>query len=161
MTRSRCLIAGVVIAALAGGYAWGQTGIGSRTLTGNEVVTAAIGGPGGSSIFVPMAQLRGGVGPTTTASTSGTLSTLTNTTGVLVSTAAAGGAMTVNLPANPYDGQTFTWTNGAAGAFTTGNVVATTDGSTIVGSTATGALALGASIQFVYVLSTNSWYKVR
>jgi hypothetical protein len=30
-----------------------------------------------------------------------------------------------------------------------------------VGSTAAGTLAAGSSIQLVYVLSTNSWYRAR
>ena len=158
MTRSKCLIAGVVIAALAGGYAWGQALVG-RNLSGNEVIVAAQGGPGGSSIFIPTAQLRGGSNPFMTASTTGTLSTVTNTTGLLISTAAST-SLTVNLPATPYDGQAFVWVNGSAGAFTAGTV-ATTDGSTIQGSTAAGTLAAGASVQYVYVLSTNTWYKAR
>ena len=160
MIRPMYFGAGAVIPALAlGCYAFAQP-IVPRTLSGNEVVNGSLG-PGGSSIVIAMPQLRGAATPTTTATTSGTLSTLTNATSLLISTTAAGGAMTVNLPASPFDGQSFTWSNGSAGAFTTGNVVATTDGSTIVGSTATGALALGASIQFVYVVATNSWYKVR
>jgi hypothetical protein len=152
---------GAVIPALALGCLALAQPLANRNLSGNEVIVAAQGGPGGPSIFVPTSQLRGGSNPTTTATTSGTLSTITNTTGLLISTAAAGGAMIVNLPANPYDGQAFVWVNGAAGAFTTGNTVATTDGSTIVGSNATGALAAGASVQYVYVLATNSWYKAR
>ena len=160
MTKLKLFLSGAVVAALAGTVLWAQP-LANRNLSGNEVIVAAQGGPGGPSIFVPTAQLRGGSNPTTTATTSGTLSTLTNTTGLLISTAAAGGTMIVNLPANPYDGQAFVWVNGAAGAFTTGNTVVTTDGSTIVGSNATGALAAGSSIQLVYVLATNSWYKAR
>ena len=160
MTRSRCLIAGVVIAALAGGYALAQTGLGSRSLTGNEVVQVAIGGPGGTSIFVPTAQIRGGANPSLTSQTTGTLSpVLANTQGILISTVAST-SLNVQLPAQPYDGQAFVWVNGAAGAFTAGTV-ATTDGSTVVGSTAAGTLAAGSSIQLVYVLSTNSWYRAR
>ena len=160
MTKSRCLIAGVVIAALAGGYALAQTGLGSRTLTGNEVVQVSIGGPGGTSIFVPVSQLRGSATPVLTSQTTGTLTpVVTNAQGLLISTAAST-SLNVQLPLQPYDGQAFVWTNGSAGAFSAGTV-ATNDGSTIVGTTAAGTLAVGASIQFVYVLSTNTWYKVR
>ena len=158
MTK-RALLAGAVIAALAGTVLWAQP-LANRNLSGNEVIVAAQGGPGGPSIFIPTSQLRGGSNPVTTASTTGTLSpALTNTTGLLVSTAAST-SLNVQLPPTPWDGQAFVWVNGSAGAFTAGTV-ATTDGSTIVGSTAAGTLAAGSSIQYVYVLATNSWYKAR
>jgi hypothetical protein len=161
MTNLRkSLLAGAVIAAFASGWAFGQA-LTSRSLTGLETWAVAIGGPQGPSQFVTSAQFRNSQGVTTTAATTGTLSTLTSTTATLISTAAAGGAMVVNLPALPFDGEIFEWVNGAAGAFTTGNTVATTDGSTIQGSNATGALAAASSIEFRYVLSTNTWYKLR
>ena len=159
MTKLKLFLSGAVIAALAGTVLWAQP-LANRNLSGNEVIVAAQGGPGGPSIFIPSSQLRGGSNPVTTASTTGTLSpALTNTTGLLVSTAASA-SLTVQLPPTPWDGQAFVWVNGSAGAFTAGTV-ATTDGSTIVGSTAAGTLAAGSSIQYVYVLATNSWYKAR
>ena len=159
MTKLKLFLSGAVIAALAGTVLWAQP-LANRNLSGNEVIVAAQGGPGGPSIFIPSSQLRGGSNPVTTASTTGTLSpALANTTGLLVSTAAST-SLTVQLPPTPWDGQAFVWVNGSAGAFTAGTV-ATTDGSTIVGSTAAGTLAAGASIQYVYVLATNSWYKAR
>ena len=159
MTKLKLFLSGAVIAALAGTVLWAQP-LANRNLSGNEVIVAAQGGPGGPSIFVPTAQLRGGSNPATTALTTGTLSpALTNTTGLLVSTAAST-SLTVQLPPTPWDGQAFVWVNGSAGAFTAGTI-ATTDGSTIVGSTAAGTLAAGSSVQYVYVLATNSWYKAR
>ena len=159
MTKLKLFLSGAVIAALAGTVLWAQP-LANRNLSGNEVIVAAQGGPGGPSIFVPTSQLRGGSNPVTTASTTGTLSpALTNTTGLLVSTAAST-SLTVQLPPTPWDGQAFVWVNGSAGAFTAGTV-STTDGSTIVGSTAAGTLAAGSSVQYVYVLATNSWYKAR
>lgn len=160
MTKLRALLAGALVAlAFAGGIASAQL-ITSRSLTGSEVVSMATGGPGGPSIFVPSAQLRNSTGVATTALTTGTLSTLTNTFGSTLISTTASVSLTVNLPANPWDGEIFEWVNGTAGAFTAGTI-AVTDGSTIVGSTATGALAASASVEFRYVLSTNSWYKVR
>ena len=159
MTKLKLFLSGAVIAALAGTVLWAQP-LANRNLSGNEVIVAAQGGPGGPSIFIPSSQLRGGSNPVTTASTTGTLSpALTNTTGLLVSTAASA-SLTVQLPPTPWDGQAFVWVNGSAGAFTAGTI-ATSDGSTIVGSTAAGTLAAGSSIQYVYVLATNSWYKAR
>ena len=160
MTNRKAFAAGVVIAALGACAVWAQGGLGSRSLTGNEVVQVAIGGPGGTSIFVPVSQLRGSATPVLTSQTTGTLTpVVTNAQGLLISTAAST-SLNVQLPLQPYDGQAFVWTNGSAGAFSAGTV-ATNDGSTIVGTTAAGTLAVGASIQFVYILSTNTWYKVR
>ena len=157
MLKYKVLLALALVALAA--FAAAQT-LGSRSLTGNEVVQVAVGGPGGTSIFVPTAQLRGGSNPVTTAQTTGTLSpVLTNAVGLLVSTAAST-SVTVQLPPQPYDGQAFVWVTGSAGAFTAGTL-ATADGSTIQGSTAAGTLAAGASVQYVYVLSTNTWYKAR
>ena len=155
--RWRATLVGAVIAlAFAGGLAAQQ--LASRTLTGNEVVVAAIGGPGGPSQFVPIAEFRNAQGVTTTSATTGTV-TMPITSATLISTAASV-SVTVNLPATPYDGQIFEWVNGSAGAFTAGTV-AVTDGSTIQGSSAAGTLAAAASIEFRYVQSTNTWYKIR
>jgi hypothetical protein len=111
-------------------------------------------------MFITTAQSRNSQGVLNTAQTTGTLVTTTNTA-TLISTTAAAGTLVVDLPPLPFDGEIFEWANGTAGAFTTGNTVAVTDGSTIVGSNATGALAASASIEFRYILATNSWYKVR
>lgn len=153
----RLTIAGALVAlAFAGGVVAQQ--LASRTLTGNEVIVAALGGPGGSSQFVPVAQLRNAQGVATTALTTGTLVT-TTLTATLVSTAASV-SLTVDLPPLPYDGEVFEWVNGASGAFTAGTI-AQTDGSTIQGSTAASTLAAGGSIEFRYVLATNTWYRMR
>lgn len=160
MTNFRkALLAGVVIAAFAGGVAAQQ--LTSRTLTGSESWVISVGGPQGTSMYTTSAQFRNSQGVTTTATTSGTLSSLTTSTATLISTAAAGGSMVVDLPPTPFDGEIFEWANGTGSAFTTGNTIAVTDGSTIQGSNATGALAAAASIEFRYVLSTNTWYKLR
>ena len=162
MAKLRSLMAGAAIAALAfAAGAIAQQNLNNRSMSGNEAVVVAQGGPRGPSIFATTAQFRNSQGVTTTATTSGTLASLTTTTATLISTAAAGGTMVVDLPALPYDGEIFEWANGSGSAFTTGNTVATTDGSTIQGSNATGALAAAASIEFRYVLSTNTWYKLR
>jgi hypothetical protein len=158
MTNLRkSLLAGAVIAAFASGWALGQA-LTSRSLTGLETWQVGLGGPGGPSQFVTSAQFRNSQGVATTALTSGTLSTLTTTTASLISTAASV-SLTVNLPALPFDGEIFEWINGTGGAFTAGTVAAT-DGSTI-NVTAAGAVAANASVEWRYVLSTNTWYKMR
>ncbi len=159
MTKLRTLLVGAILALTFAIGALAQQ-LTSRNLTGSEVVVVELGGPGGGSQFATIAQLRNATGVVTTALTSGTLSTLTNTTASTLISTTASVSLTVNLPATPWDGEIFEWCNGTAGAFTAGTV-AVTDGSTIVGSTATGALAAAASVEYRYVQSTNSWYKVR
>jgi len=137
----------------------------SRTLSGSEVILAQVG-IGGTGLYIPTGQMRNAQGVVTTALTTGTLSTLTNlNAATLISTAACGGTLTVNLPANPWDGEIFEWSNGtAATAFTTGCVVAATDGATITGGAGANAvttLAAGSSAEWRYVQSTNTWYRVR
>jgi hypothetical protein len=154
----------VALGLLAGGYlAFAQVSqITSRTLSGSEVVVVANSGPGGASFFAPTGQLRNAQNTITSAATSGTVSSLTNTNvASFISTAACGGAMTVNLPATPWDGEIFEWVNGSGGAFTTGCVVATTDGSSIVNGAGVTTLGAGVSTEWRYSLGTNSWYRMR
>lgn len=162
MTKFRAPLAGALLAlAFLGVAALAQTSLSNRSMSGNEVVSMAQGGPGGPSIFVVASQLRNATGMTTTALTSGTL-VLTPTTGTLVSTAASA-SLAVTLPPFPYDGEIFEWANGSGGAFT-GATIAVSDGATIVngGTGATLAtLASGASVEYRYALSTTSWYKLR
>lgn len=164
MLRLRTLMTGAALAALAFTLGWevhAQQNLTNRTLSGLEAWSVGQGGPGGPSIYVTTAQLRNSTGTQPTTSTSGTL-VVPTTTATLISTSACGGTMTVDLPALPFDGEIFEWVNGTAStAFTTGCVVASTDGSTIVGSTAASTLAAGASLEFRYSLANNTWYKMR
>ncbi|MBA0089297.1 MAG: hypothetical protein HRJ53_30265 [Acidobacteria bacterium Pan2503] len=136
------------------------SGLASQSLTGNESWVVSVGGPQGTpGFYVTAAQFRNSTGVLTTAVTSGTITT-TTTIGALIFTAAAAG-VTVNLPPTPFDGQIFEVVNGtAASAFTGTNIVAVTDGSTIVGNSI-GTLAAGASKEWRYVLATNTWYAMR
>ena len=160
MTKLRTLLAGAALALAFTCGVLAQTALTSRSLTGQEVIVAEIGGPGGGSLFVTAAQMRNATVVVTTALTTGTLSTLTNLSASTLISTVASVSLTVNLPATPWDGEIFEWVNGTAGAFTAGTV-AVTDGSTIVGAATTGALAASASVEYRYVLATNSWYKVR
>lgn len=161
MTKFRALLAGAVIAALATGLALAQiSGLTSRTLGGLEAWSVGVGGPGGPSFFVTSAQMRNSQGVGTTATTSGTITSAASTSVASLVFTTASVSATVNLPPTPYDGEIFEIINGTAGAFTQ-CTVAVTDGSTIVGAATTGALAASASAEWRYVLSTNSWYRMR
>jgi hypothetical protein len=147
---------GLLLAAAAGALA--QQTISPRSLTGTETVEGS-SGPGGQSFYIAVPVLRNAQGVALTALTTGTLSTLDTKTATLISTAASV-SLTVNLPAIPSDGQIFEWANGSGGAFTQGTI-AQTDGSTLVGTVTTGALAAGSAVEWRYVQSTNTWYRIR
>lgn len=158
----RYLLAGAAaLACLAAGYAIGQQ-LSFRSLTGNEIITAELG-IGGGSFFLPVSEARNAQGVLNNAVTTGTL-TMTTGTASLIFTAASGGAQTINMPPTPWDGEIFEICNGTAAAFTTGSVVAATDGASFAGGatpTAIGALAAGTSIEWRFVQATNTWYRMR
>ena len=157
----RYLLAGAAALALIG-VAAGQQNLTNRSMTGNEVVVVAQGGPGGPSIFASTAQMKNASIPQILAATTGP-NTIPITSSSVFLTGAIG-TITLNLPASPYDGQIVQFINATGTLFAGTATVATTDGSTIVNG-ATGSvvstLASGASVEYQYVLSTNSWYKIR
>lgn len=161
MTKFRALMAGVVIAALASiGVLWAQ-GVTPTTLNGNEVIVAAIGGPGGPSTFVSTGQLRNSTGYVTTTVTGST--TIPNNTNRYIITAQPSVA-TVSLPASPvFDGSMIEVVNGTAAAFATNAVTVNPNtGQTLVGGNITiTTLAAGASVEVIYSLPNNTWYRVR
>ena len=142
----------------AAGVALGQA-LTSVTLTGNEVVTAAIGGPGGTSIFIPVSQLRNTQGPLTTALVSGAL-TLTNSNALLLTTAIVSGAMTVTTPPAPWDGELFVLANGS-GSPNTATVTLTANTGQTVNGGAVATQAAVTSAEWRYLAATTTWYRIR
>jgi len=163
MTKLRALLAGVVIASLAfaGGLLAQQ--LTSTTLTGNEVIVAAIGGPGGTSLFIPTSELRGAVGYATTTTATGTTpaaTTTNNNNTRVVYTAALSGGVTHNTPTAPYDGQMLEVINGTGSNFTQTITVTASSGQT-VNSGAVATLAAGSSAEWMYVLASTTWFRIR
>ena|SRR5258708_666174 len=158
MTRFRTLLVGAALALAFISGLWAQQ-ITNRSISGTSTLDVSVGGPGGQIQTTTVAQLRNAQGVATTAVTSGTLAGTTTSTATLIFTTASV-STTVNLPPLPFDGEIFEIVNGTAGAFTQ-CTVAVTDGSTIVGAATTGALAASGSVEYRYVLATNSWYKER
>src|SRR5882762_11516245 len=105
MTKLRALLAWVVIAtfAFAGGL-WAQQLI-SATLTGNEVIVAAAGGPGGSSFFVPVSELRNASALKTFSGSGAQTYQMLPTDSTLFWISTAPTTWTITTPVAPYDGQ--------------------------------------------------------
>lgn len=160
MTNFRkSLLAGAVIAAL-GASALAQQ-LTSQTLTGNETWAIAIGGPQGPSMFTTTAQMRNSQGVTLTALTGGTLALTTNTA-TLITTAIVATALAVTTPAAPFDGEIFELVNGSGSANTaTVTLTANAVGGQTVNGGAITVQPATSSNEWRYVLSSNTWYKMR
>lgn len=159
MTKLRAFMAGVVIATLAFTVGvWAQQ-LTSNTLTGLETWQAGIGGPGGSSIFLTTGQVQNSQGIGTTAAVSGTIN-IPNTQADLITTAAVTGAMTVNAPANPWNGEIFELINGSGSANTATVTFTAAAGQTVNGG-AVATQANQSSAEWRYVLATTTWYRLR
>jgi hypothetical protein len=174
MRKHPVLVAGAALAAALALTWWFSpslraqiSGLIPPSFNGGETWVIQLQGPGGSSEYTTTGMVRNTVGAVTTSATSGTVtwpgSSSLNSAGAqyrdVITTAACGGTATFNLPAKPFDGQIVEIINGSGSAYTTGCVVATTDGSTIQGTAALGTLAAAAHVEYIYVLATNTWYK--
>ena len=154
----RLLLAGTILGFVAG-LAWAQVFTGA--LTGTELVNITL--TNGSGAQVPLAQLTGVAGIGTTAVATGTI-TATNAASTLVQTAALSGALTINTPLSPSNGQIFTYSNGTGSALTqtatlTANPAASPAQTVQSGAVAT--LAAAASAEWQYNAATTTWYRLR
>jgi hypothetical protein len=158
MNRLLSFVAGA-LCALAVGYALAQ--VTQPTLTGNECWQAAQG-PGGPGQYVCMSVVRNTQGVQVNNTTTGSIVTTSFFSDVVLGTALTG-AVTITLPPSPVpDGFIFEEANGTASAFTQNVVIQPAAGQTLVGGNVTVATqAAGASKEFRYALSTNSWYPFR
>lgn len=159
MIKFRTLIGAAVIAAPAfTAGVWAQQ-LTSNTITGLETWQAGTGGPGGPSIFLTTGQVQNSQGVGTTAAVSGTIN-IPNTQADLITTAAVTGAMTVNAPANPWNGEIFELINGSGSANTATVTFTAASGQTVNGG-AVATQANQSSAEWRYVLATNTWYRLR
>jgi predicted outer membrane repeat protein len=152
------LLAGALALAFAGGVAVSQQ-LSFTSLTGNEVLTAELGGPGGTGIFVPVSELRNAQGVQLTALTTGAL-TIPVTTATLITTAVVSGALAVTAPPVPWDGQIFEIANGSGSANTATVTFTANTGQTVNGG-AVATQASQGSAEWRYVQSTTTWYRLR
>jgi hypothetical protein len=159
MTKLRTLLAGAVIAALAfAGGVWAQTTTIVQNLTGNELVTAQFGGPGGTSFFTTINALRNATGYLAVP-TGGTVNTQVPTTASRVMATGAITTWNINMPTAPYDGQVVqvTCPGGTSGVTMAATLPA---GVTIVGTAFTTCTTGGATTaEWLYSASANVWYR--
>jgi len=153
----RYLAVGALALTFAAGLAVAQQ-LTSTTLTGNEVVLLQVG-IGGTGFYSPTSQMRNSQGVQTTALATGTL-TVPVTTATLITTAQVTGALALNTPAAPWDGEIFELVNGS-GSNNTATVTFTATGSQTVNGGAVATQANQTSAEWRYVQATTTWYRVR
>ena len=158
MTKLRLLLAGVAIAALVAiGSLWAQ-GV-STTLTGNEVVQFALGGPGGSIVVVPVAQLRNATGFRTFSGAGAQTYTALATDSFLYWVGTAPTTWTITTPAQPWDGMMIQI--GTDTLLTTLVTLTANTGESLDTTYTSQTIAAKASAEFIYNLSQTKWYQVR
>jgi len=162
MTKLRALLVGAFIALAVASptlYSWAQQ-LASPTLTGNEVVVAAIGGPGGSSIFVPVGELRNATAMKTF-SGAGVVVTYqmlpSDSTLFWIGTAPT--TWTITTPVAPYDGQILQLATDTT--LTTNVTVTPATGQTLQAAFSSQTLSPGTSIEWVYTIATTKWQRLR
>ena len=148
-----------VLALLATGYALAQVPA-TLSLTGNEIVRAALPG-GGSDIAVPVYALRGPTNHTLVAAGTTVSTTVPNTSGAVLAT----GAITtwnITLPTAPFAGQSVI-IGCPGGTVSTLTISATLPASVaIVGTNPTSCTSGGTIAQgvgFQYSVTANTWYR--
>lgn len=158
MTRIRTLLAGTALAlALAGGV-FAQQLI-SFTLTGNESIVAAIGGPGGSSIFVPVSELRNATALKLFSGSGAQTYTATNNDSTLFWVSTAPTTWTITTPVTPYDGELLTISTDTT--LTTRVTLTANTGQTLNTTYTSQTITPPASVEFQYSLATTKWYQMR
>ena len=158
MTKLRAFLAGAVIAALAViGSLWAKGG--SQTLTGNEVVQFAIGGPGGSIVVVPVSQLRNATGQKLFSGAGAQTYTALTTDSLLYWVGTAPTTWTITTPVTPWDGQMIQI--GTDTTLTTLVTLTANTGQSLDTTFTSQTVNAKTSVEFIYNLSQTKWYQVR
>lgn len=160
MTKSfRILLAGAALAlALAGGYALAQQ-LQSNTLTGNETIIAAIGGPGGGSQFVPISQMRNATALKTFSGSGAQTYTATQLDSTLYWVGTAPTTWTITTPASPVDGEILTLATDTT--LTTRVTLTANTGQSLNTAYTSATISATGSAEFQYSLATTKWYELR
>jgi hypothetical protein len=150
------LLAGALVA--LAGFAIGQQ-LTSQTLTGNEVVVAAVGGPGGPSIFVPVSELRNAPAMRTF-SGSGAFTTQALTTDyTLFWIGTAPTTWTITTPVTPWDGQVLQLATDTT--LTTLVTLTANTGQTLQAAFANQTLTAGTNLIWQFVAATSKWQRIK
>ena len=158
MKKLHALLAGAVLAlAFAGGVLAQQ--LSSPTLTGNEVIVGEIGGPGGGSLFIPIGQLRNATGLKTFSGSGAQTYQMLNSDSTLFWISTAPTTWTITTPVAPYDGQILQLATDTT--LTSMVTVTPATGQTLQAAFSAQTLTAGTSLEWMYVLATTKWQRIR
>lgn len=157
----RTLLVGAAIALAVASpaiYSWAQQ-LYSPTLTGNEVVVGEIGGPGGTSIFIPTSELRNATGMKTFSGSGAQTYQMLPSDSTLFWIGTAPTTWTITTPVAPYDGQILQI---ATDTTLTSMVTLTpASGQTLQAAFSAQTVTAGTSLEWIYVLATTKWQRLR
>ena len=159
--RGGCtMLIGVVLVAALATWAIAQvSGLISTTLTGNEVVVAAVGGPGGPSFFVPTGQLRNASGMKTFSGSGAQTYQMLPSDSTLFWIGAAPTTWTITTPVAPYDGQILQLATDTT--LTTLVTLTPATGQTLQAAFSSQTVTAGTSLEWQYTIATTKWQRVR
>ena len=153
----KALLAGSALALLAAGIAIGQQ-ITSTTLTGNEVIVAAIGGPGGSSLFVPISEMRNATALKLFSGAGTPTYTATTNDSTLYWVGAAPTSWTITTPATPWDGEILQI--GTDTTLTTMVTLTANTGQTLSSTFSSQTVTANTAVEWQYNLANTSWKRI-
>jgi len=161
MTKLRTLLVGALLAlavASPGIYAWAQQLI-SNTLTGNEVIVGAIGGPGGPSLFIPVGELRNATAMKTFSGAGTPTYQMLPSDSTLFWIGAAPTSWTITTPVSPYDGQILQIATDTT--LTTMVTLTPAAGQTLQAAFSAQTVTAGTSLEWIYTIATTKWQRLR
>lgn len=161
MKLFRTLLVGAVLAlavACPAIYSWAQQLI-SPILTGNEVIVAAVGGPGGPSIFIPVGELRNATGMKTFSGSGAQVYQMLPSDSTLFWIGTAPTTWTITTPVSPYDGQILQIATDTT--LTSMVTVTPATGQTLQAAFSAQTVTAGTSLEWVYVIATTKWQRLR
>ncbi len=158
MTKFRTLLVGALVALAFAGLALAQQLI-STTLTGNEVVVGATGGPGGPSIFIPVGELRNATAMKTFSGAGAQTYQMVPSDSTLFWIGTAPTTWTITTPVSPYDGQILQIATDTT--LTTLVTVTPATGQTLQAAFSAQTVTSGTSIEWVYTIGTTKWQRLR
>jgi hypothetical protein len=155
---TKASLVGAAFAALALGSVYAQQ-LSSNTLTGNEVVIGSIGGPQGTSLFIPTSQLRNATALHIFASVSGTPTyTATPLDSTLYWVGTAPTSWTITTPASPVDGEILQI--GTDTTLTSMVTLTANTGQSLNSSFTSQTVTAVSAVEFQYSLGTTKWYRL-
>jgi hypothetical protein len=130
-----------------------------QTLSGNETLTASLGGPQGTSFFIPISQLRNANGIRTFSGSGAFTTQATTNDSTLFWIGAAPTTWTITTPVTPWDGQILTLATDTT--LTTMVTLTAATGQTLQAAFSAQTLTAGTPLRWQFVAATLKWQRIQ